>query len=160
MAYRSDRSIVQDLLPVLLFTSVILHGTEHEQEGDAKETLKLLNSARVDILDALDDKKRKSLLARCKRLHDDIINPYIEQQIHVAKFGLIVFYVFSRIRDAGELQIDEGSNLDQAMDSILSPEGTITAFANTEKVDESAQKQAAKVFALIRNEGYYGRVTW
>jgi hypothetical protein len=159
-SYRSDRQIVQDLLPIRLFGAVIIHGID-EPEGDvAKEVLALLRDAEADVIRSVLPKKVDAILRRSWRLHDAILKPFQDSKAAVAKFGLVVFYVLDNIRRHGQLNFPEGGPLDSAITAILAEDGTISEFANVKPIDDSAQKQARKVFALIQAEGFFPGMAW
>lgn len=158
--YRSDRQIVQDLLPIRLFGAVIVHGIDDPEGPVGKTILGWLRDAETAVIDGLPAKKADSLCRRSWRLHDVILKPFEDSKAAVAKFGLVAFYVLDNIRRHGQLKFDEGGPLDNAISAILSEEGTITEFANIERVDESARKQARKVFLQIQAEGFFPGMAW
>lgn len=160
MTYRSDRQIVEQLLPIRLFGSVITHGIDDPEGETAKEILTLLRSAEDEVLTGVAQKKANALLRRSWRLNDKVLAPFRAEKAAVAKFGLIVFYVLDNVRRHGKLVFTEGGPLDSAISAILSEEGTVSEYANVKGIDESAQKRARKVFAQIQAEGLFPGMAW
>jgi hypothetical protein len=160
MTFKTDREIIQELLPVRLFGAVVLHGIDDPNGEVAKQLMLWLTEAEDDIIKSATPGKRDALRRRAWRLHDVILKPFKESETHVAKFALIVFHMLAHIRDCGMLHFEEGGPLDQAISAVLSDEGTVVEFANKPKVDESAHKQARKMFAIVQAEGYYRGVVW
>lgn len=160
MTYRSDRQVAEDLLPVLLFHSVVYYGINDPESDEAKTLFRLFEEAQAEALAGLSPKKAASLLRRAYRMHEDLINPYKAAETAVAKFALVVYYVLDKIRENGLLNLVEGSPFDEAVTALLSPEGTITQFANINKIDISAQKQARKMLASLQANGFYRGAIW
>lgn len=160
MSYKTDREYIQDLLPVRMFGAVILHGIDDPKGATALQIMKWLKDAEDDVLVGVNAKKADGLKRRAWRLHDVILKPFRQEETAVSKFALIVFYVLDHVRKHGQLNITEGGPLDLAISSVLAEDGTVVEQANIEKVDNSAQKQARKLFALIQNEGYYRGLSW
>lgn len=160
MVYRSDRDIVQDLLPIRIFTAVITHGIDDPEGDTAKQILTWLGEAESEALLDVDGRKADQLCRRSWRLHAKILEPFVAGKVAVAKFALVAFYVLDTIRRQGKLQYREDGPLDRAIGAILAEDGTVTEFANIKKIDESAQKQARKMFSLLQDEGYYRGLVW
>lgn len=158
--YRSDRQRVQDLLPIRLFEAVIIHGINDPDGPEATQILDWLHKAENDVLAGVEVKKAASIARRSWRLHDAILKPYQDSKAAVAKFALVVFYVLDNIRRHGQLQFSEGGPLDNAISAVLAEDGTVTELANVPKIDESAQKQARKMFAIIQAEGFFQGMAW
>ena len=159
MTYRSDRDITQDLMPVRLFSSVIGYGADREDDG-IKQLISTFRQAESDIVGGLPEKKKHSIIRRSWRIHDDLIKPYHDAQIAVAKFGLIVFYVLDKLREQRLFHLVDGSPLDVAISAILHEDGTIVQFANIKKIDESAQKQARRMLAQLQDNDLYLGAIW
>lgn len=160
MTYRTDREIVQDLLPIRLFGAVITHGISDPNGETALVIMRWLAEAERDVLESAPIAGRVKLARRAWRLHDVALAPFKQNETHVAKFALIVFYMLDHIRSAGLLNFEEGGGLDRAITAVLAEDGTVAEMAGIEKVDNSAQKQARKLFKLIQAEGYYRGVDW
>ena len=160
MTYRSDRRIVQELLPVRLFAIVIAEGIDQPDGDDARQLLTWLRQAQDEILADVEPKKADALLRRVKRAVEVAKQPFVEANAAVAKFGLCIFYLLDCLRRNGLFGVVDDSSLDKAIAAILAPEGTVTEFANIPKVDSSAQKQARKMLEGMQAEGYFAGVTW
>lgn len=160
MTYRSDRSIAEQLLPVRLVAAVLWFGLDDRESEDAKVLLGLIRQAENEILDGIDIKRAQKLLRRVWRISDAVLKPFHDAKAHVAKFGLVAYYVMQRLVENGRLEIVDGSAFDQVISALLSPDGTLTEFANIPKIDESAQKQARKMFATLKAEGLFVDEVW
>lgn len=160
MNYRSDRQIVQELLPVRLFAVVIAEGIDKPDGDDARTLLSWLRQAQDEILAGLEPKKSEALLRRVRRAVEVAKKPFVEANAAVAKFGLCVFYLLDCLRRNGVFGLVDDSSLDKAITAILAPEGTVTEFANIPKVDASAQKQARHMLHSLQAEGYFRGVAW
>lgn len=159
MTYRSDRDITQELMPIRFFGSVVEHGADREHT-DVDRFRSIFRQAEFDVVGNLPEKKKQAILRRSWRIHDDVIKPYRDAQIAVAKFGLIVFYVLDKLRQQGLFHLVDGSPLDTAVSALLSEEGTLVQFANITKIDQSAQKQARRMLAQLQENGLYLGATW
>lgn len=160
MTYRSDRQIVQELLPVRLFAVVIAEGINDPNGDDARELLALLKQAQEEALAGLAPSKADAIVRRAKRAVDVAKKPFVDANAAVAKFGLVVFYLLDFLRQGGAFGLVDDSPLDTAVSAILAPEGTITEFANIEKIDASAKKQARRMLAELQADGYFQGYQW
>lgn len=160
MNYRSDRQIVESLLPVRLWAVVIAEGIDKPDGEDAQTLLSWLALAQQEIVAALPPKKAEAIVRRALRMVAAAKEPFVEANAAVAKFGLCVFYLLDCLRRNGRFGLDEESALDKATTAILAPEGTVTEYANIEKVDASAQKQARHMLQTFQAEGYFKGVVW
>lgn len=159
MTYRSDRDITQDLMPIRLFGTVITHGADPEQT-DVQQFMAIFRQAENDVVGSLTEKKKQAILRRSWRIHDEIIKPYQQAEIAVAKFGLIVFYVLDKLREQRLFTLVDGSPLDVALSAILDEDGTLVQYANIKKIDDSAQKAARKMLSQLQANGLYLGATW
>lgn len=160
LAYRSDRQIIQDLLPVRLFAIVIAEGIDQPDGDDARTLLGWLAQAQEDVLAGIDPRKAESLLRRARRAVEAAKKPFVDANAAVAKFGLCVFYLLDCLRQNGAFGLVDDSPLDNAVTAILSPDGTVTEYANIPKIDASAQKAARKMLEGLQAEGYFRGVVW
>lgn len=160
MSFKTDGEYIQDLLPIRMFSAIILHGIDDPHGPEAKQITAWLREAEADVLASALPNKVDSLKRRAWRLHDVILKPFQEEETAVAKFALIVFYVLDQVRKHGLLNFPEDGPLDKAISAVLAEDGTVSEQANIEKVDNSAQKQARKLFAVIQAEGYYRGLQW
>lgn len=160
MTYVSDRQLTESLIPVRFFGSILWHGLPNHSDDDAVVLLGLVRRAEEQATEGLDEKRKQKVIRRSWRINDTILKPFMEAKAHVAKFGLIAYYVLRRLVDAGRLEIVDGSALDVIQTALLNENGTLYEFANIEKIDESAQKQARRVFALLQAEGLFQGVAW
>ncbi|NEI71030.1 hypothetical protein GR212_15735 [Rhizobium lusitanum] len=160
MSYRSDRQIVQELLPVRLFAVVIAEGIDKPDSQDARTLILWLRQAQDEILNGLDPRKAAAILRRVLRAVDMAKKPFVEANAAVAKFGLCVFYLLDCLRQNGAFGLVDESALDNVVSAVLAPDGTVTDYANIPKVDASAQKQARKMLEAFQAEGYFRGVSW
>lgn len=160
MTYRSDRKITEDLMPVRLFGSVIFHGIDNPESEDAKALFGLIRSAEAEVVADLPEPKKQQILRRSFRISDALRKPFHEAGAAVSKFGLVVYYVFRHLVDAGAFQVRDGSPLDQVTEALLAEDGTLVEVASISKIDASAQKQAKRMFSSLQSEGLYRGVVW
>jgi hypothetical protein len=160
MTYRSDRQITQELLPVHLFATVIREGIDDPNGEDARQLMAWLSDAQEAVLDGVAPAKGTSLARRARRAVELVKKPFVQAEAPVAKFGLTVFYLLDCLRRNGVFGLVDGTPLDKTADALLSPDGTLTEFANIEKVDESAQKQARKMLETLQGDGYFRGIAW
>ncbi len=160
MTYRSDRQITQELLPVHLFAAVIREGIDDPNGDDARQLMAWLGQSQEEIVAGIIDKKATALVRRARAAVELVKKPFVEAQAPVAKFGLCVFYLLDCLRQNGVFGMVDGSSLDKTAEALLSPEGTLTEFANIEKVDVSAQKQARHMLQALQADGYFRGVVW
>ena len=160
MTYRSDRHITESLIPVRLFWSILWHGLDDRQSEDGKALLALIGQAERDAVSGLDSKRSEKLIRRSLRINACLVKPFQEAQAHVAKFGLVAYYTLRRLVEAGAVHIADGSALDQVSEALLSDEGTLVEFANIDRVDASAKKQARRMLAALQEEGLFKGVAW
>ena len=160
MTYRSDRQIIEELLPVRLFAVVIAEGMENPDGNDAHTLLTWLRQAQEEVLARAEPGKAKALVRRSNRAIAVAKKPFVEANAAVAKFGLCVFYLLDCLRSGGAFGVVDGSAFDLASSAILAPDGTVTELANIEKVDASAKKQARKMLADLQAEGYFRGYQW
>ena len=160
MAYRSDREIVQDLVPIMLFYSVVWYGHQDKDGADGKQLLAWLKEAEKQVVTSVVPKKLGGIMRRALRVHEEVIAPFVEARAAVAKYGLVVFYVLDRLRQNGLFQVVDGSAFDQAISALLHEDGTLVEFANISKIDASAQKQARKVLAVLQANGLFAGAVW
>jgi len=160
MSYRSDRQIVESLIPVRLWATVIAEGIDKPDGDDARTLLSWLAQAQEEIIAGMQVKKSDALVRRARRAVEMAKAPFVEANAAVAKFGLCVFYLLDCLRRNGVFGLVDDSSLDKAVTAILAPEGTVTEFANIPKVDASAIKQARKMLETLQGEGYFRGVAW
>ncbi|WPE19889.1 hypothetical protein [Shinella zoogloeoides] len=160
MQYRSDRQIVESLLPVRLWATVIAEGIDQPDSEDARTLLTCLAHAQEEVVAGLSPRKAEAIVRRARRAVEIAKEPFVEAKAAVAKFGLCVFYFLDCLRKNGAFGLVDGSPLDSAVTAILAPEGTLTEFANIPKVDASAQKQARHMLTALQREGYFAQVVW
>lgn len=160
MIYRSDRHITEELVPVRLFGSILWYGLPNHTDNENIILLSWVRQAEAAVIAGLDQKRATKVIRRSWRVNDAVIKPYKEAEAHVAKFGLVAYYVLRRLIDAGAITIVDDTPLDWIQAALLSDDGTLVEFANIERVDASAQKAARKMLATIQGEGLFPEVVW
>ena len=146
MTYRNDKTLTLDLTIIHACRMLVVDG----MDGDTREYLDLLSSATVEL--QLPPDKADKINRRALRLLRDIVKPFRDGEASVAKFGLVLFYAMRQLIDDGRFVIEDGSALDQFCSQLLSEDGSLTEFANIDKVDSSAMKQSRKMRDQIRKE--------
>lgn len=160
MTYRSDRQLTEELIPVRLFGSILWHGLTNHTDPESIVLLNWVRQAEAAVIAGLDDKHAGKVVRRSWRVNDAVIKPYQNAEAHVAKFGLVAYYVLRRLIEAGATTIVDDTPLDWIQAALLFEDGTLVEFANIERIDTSAQKQARKMFATIQGEGLFREVVW
>lgn len=150
----TTRPIVERLIPIELVYAVVYHGVADRSHPDHKAVLAQLVDARLSEIEGLSLGARESAIRHARRASETILKPYIDRGESAAKFGLSTYYLICELIDTGAYELRDGP-FSEAMDAVLNPEGTVTEMANIELLDRSAQKQARKVLAHLRELGYY-----
>lgn len=159
MTYRSDRQIVEAVLPVKFLHDVILHGTDLSV-AENKQVLDWLVLAGADAYQGTPPAKIDSLGRRVERVHTAAVADLRKGEAALAKVGLSIYYLLEQLRDAGCFQIVDGTPLDLAVTAMLGEEGSITEFANIHEMDRSAKKHAKRIFEVLQGQGFYREAEW
>lgn len=154
MAYRSDRSIVEALLPICLLLSVVHFGVSDPASAEAQQLTAWLKAAEAEQLSGKPDADVRRLARRSWAVYDRIMAPFMRDETSCAKFGLIVFYLLAELEGQGIYLFTPGSSFDKAQQAIYGADGTVVEMANIEAVDASAQKQARRLLRVLQDEGY------
>jgi len=104
------------------------------------------------VLQGCDERRYANLMRRAIRLHNQVTAGYRKERVRVEKMGLIALYSLQMVLDADYLVLEEGSDLSEAINAIM--RGLTDAFSE-EKLDASAQKQAAKLLSHLQELGYF-----
>lgn len=147
----TDRQRVERVLFPRMLLSVLVDGVETKDE-DYYNCRKLLHAASDEALVGCAPDKRIQLLRRALRVQLAITQPFLKEGVDLAKIGLIEVYVLQRILELGYLELIEGSDFSQALEIFLAG---VSHVLNEPKLDASAQKQANKMFVLLREQGYF-----
>jgi len=153
--YRSDRHIVEALLPVRFLASVVHYGVADPNADDAKQLIAWLKAAEAEIVAGRTDGEAVKLARRSWSAYDHAMAPYLKEEASCAKFGLIVFYLLALLEEQGVYLFTPRSPFDQAQQALYGPEGTIVELANIDAVDVSAQKQARRLLRSLQDMGYF-----
>lgn len=146
----NDRQRVELLLFPLLLKSILESGARRDAHYET--CAQILDGAMIEIIGRLDDQRRKQIMRRTVRVHDDITDVTRKGGARVDKVALTVFYAMQKLLDAGALELDEGSDLSEAIHAI------IHAFADAfeeARLDASARKHAAKMIERLQALGYF-----
>lgn len=155
MAYRSDRAIIEALLPVRFLASVVHYGVADPNADDAKQLIAWLKAAEAEIVAGRTGREVFKLARRSWSAYDLAMAPYLKEEASCAKFGLIVFYLLALLEEQEVYLFTPGSAFDQAQQALYGPEGTIVELANIGAVDVSAQKQARRLLRALQDMGYF-----
>lgn len=155
--YRSDRELVESILPIHLLYITVVEGADLD-DPDIQAIRQLIVDAGADICANHDAKTIGKINRRAARVCTEVLAPFRKAEAKVSKFGLVVYYVLEHLRDWGYFHIEDGSALDRAVASLLHEDGSIVAAANVDEIDRSAQKQARKVLSVLQGRGLYQRV--
>ena len=156
MAYRSDTQIVEELLPPQLMMTILTRGVHpDEQDDDFHEIQNLLIASGSYTLRGTTRQQREKLVARAGRVYAKLADEYAQTGSLVGKFGLVCFYFFDQMIDEGIFVLPDDHVFRIAMEK-LTPH--FAQYAEIEKVDTSAQKQAARMLGSLQAQGYYAKV--
>lgn len=152
MAYISDRSMVESVLPCHLMLSVVMNGAEPD-DPEAVKCIALLRSAAYEAVESLPTEKgREKILRRSERAYQDVARQWSGEGHSVGKFGLIVYYWLRGMMEAGYVILSEDGPFQEAMELLLPG---LQSHSEIEAVDVSAQKQSRKFHAKLQSLGYY-----
>jgi hypothetical protein len=183
--YLSERQRIEMALPVHLLLAVVLAGAEvreppepgplkalarigrrHFRQLTERQTYpyrvqayhsyvlcrRLLEDVNLSITEDLVTAQRLKILRRVERLHQKLIDPHLKSSPKMGKIGLIAFHFLQILVSERWIMVAEDSDLQRALDLLLPG---LEHVARQEKVDQSAQKQARRVFEQMQREGYY-----
>ena len=148
----NDRQRVEAMLFPVFLQQVLRCGVNDQGSDDFRSCMLHLQQAITAALEGCDQKKRDHLMRRVCRVHNDVTARYRADHIRVDKMGLMTLYCLQAVLDADYLLLEEGSNLSEAINAIV--RGLEDAFAE-ERLDASAQKQAAKMLGHLQELGYF-----
>lgn len=151
MAYLSDRMRVEICLPAHVMMSVVMAGASH-RDKDFTNCVEWLAMASADGLRDLDEKRQAKLIARIRRVHHEISDPYTEEGGEVSRFGLIAFYWIKALVESDYLVFAEGSSIDKAMQIYM---GALEHRASIPSANYAAMKQAVKLIGQLQAMGFY-----
>lgn len=149
----NSREITERLIPVLLVKSVVHFGVADPTEPEHAAVLRLLDDAVEVELAGLPSHQRASIERHAGRVANALLKPLIAQRMECAKAGLAIFYVLNGLVDADLYHYSQP--FWNAMDALVSPEGTVTEMANIAGVDRSAEKHARKLLSAMQGMGYF-----
>lgn len=155
MTYRSDRHIVECLIPVRMLLSVVHYGVADPASDEAAQLTAWLKAAEAAQLSGLVAADIGRLARRSWAIYDRVMAPFIREEASCAKFGLIVYYLLADLEAQGIALFTTGSPFDLAQQALYGPDGTIVELANIGAVDASAQKQARRLLRNLQDEGYF-----
>lgn len=147
----NDRQRVEAILFPVFFQQILRCGAS-DQKSDEFRTCFLQLQQAIDLtLKGCDERKTGNLMRRAIRLHNEITTPY-RGKVGAEKVGLVALYTLQNILAEDYLELEEGSDLAEAIAAII--RGLDHAFAKP-TLDASAQKQAAKMLRELQTRGYY-----
>ena len=155
MSYRSDRHIVEALLPIRLLLSVVHHGVADRTNPEAEQMTAWLKTAEAEALAGRPVGEQVKLARRSWAAYDAVIKPYLADETSCAKFALIVFYLLAELHAQEIYLFAEGSAFDLAQAAIYSERGSVVELANAPALDQSAQKQARRLLRELQGQGYF-----
>lgn len=148
----NDRQRTEAILFPVFLLNILACGVNDQSTPEFNACRAQLHQAIEEALRGCDDKRKSSLLRRAARVHNEITEPYRKEKIRVEKMALMALYCLKAVLDADYLVLVEGSDLAAAIDAVVN--GLEHAFKE-EKLDASAQKQAAKMLSHLQQLGYF-----
>jgi len=157
MAYKTDRQRVELVLLVQMMLAVTLEGVEkgEQDEPDFKECVEHLLAACHETISDLDERHRRKILDRMRRVHLEATKPYRNENDEVGRLGLIVFWLIKSTVDCGYIVYSEKSHVGKAMEIWL---GALEHHANIAARMKSARKHAGKMLVFLQSQGYFHTV--
>ena len=146
---------VERLVLIRLAYSVVFHGVDDRDAPDMRALLAKLDTAGDDEIRHLSRPEQEAKRRHAARATEQILAPFIEQGMSCAKFGLSVFYAINILAEEGLYDIGQNPMFEEAMSAIISEDGTVTEFANIERLDKSAQKNTRRILTALNSLGYF-----
>lgn len=151
----TTHDVAERLALIRLANAVVFQGAEDVNAPDMRLLLAQLEEASEIELAQLPREKRETARRYAYKTAELILAPARDQGMHVGKFALGLFYAIRGLIDAGLYDIESNPAFEAAMSSIISEEGTVTEFANIERLDKSAQKHARRIVTALNSLGYF-----
>lgn len=146
----NDRQRVEALFFPLLFKSILESGAK--RDGDYEACRQALDSAMIEVLARLDDKRKASIMRRLYRTVDGVAQPDRKGGVTVEKTALTGYYLIQTVLESGYLELTDGSLLATAILAI------VDAFRESfdeKPLDASARKQAGKMLRDLQERGLF-----
>lgn len=148
----NDRQRTEAIFFPIFFQQVLRCGVNDQTTEEFRACFLQLQQAIDMVLQGCDERRYANLMRRAIRLHNQVTAGYRKERVRVEKMGLIALYSLQMVLDADYLVLEEGSDLSEAINAIM--RGLTDAFSE-EKLDASAQKQAAKLLSHLQELGYF-----
>lgn len=148
----NDRQRAEAIFFPIFFQQVLRCGVNDKGSDEYRACFLQLQQAIDLVLKGCDERRYGNLMRRAIRVHNEVTEPYRREKVRVEKMGLMALYCLQMVLDADYLVLVEGSDLSEAINAIV--RGLSDAFKE-EKLDASAQKQAAKLLNHLQQLGYF-----
>lgn len=148
----NDRQRAEAIFFPIFFQQVLRCGVNDKGSEDYRACMLQLQQAIDAALKGCDERRYANLMRRAIRAHNEVTEVYRRENVRVEKMGLMALYCLQAVLDADYLVLEEGSDLAEAINAIV--RGLADAFSE-EKLDASAQKQAAKMLGHLQQLGYF-----
>lgn len=125
-------------------------GREEEGKKDLARMSELLMQASLEPVSGLRRDVALVLGKTIDRLHGQVMAEY--DQTRADKVAAAIYYFLKDLTDSGYLELWEGSAMAEAAGIFLP---MIEHVFEEEKLDASAQKQAARIMKRLQEKGYY-----
>lgn len=158
--YANARRLTEYLLGIEALRLVVIHGVHDRGSENTKSILLALDNAIIAATPEGVLSERSKIWRRVVKVVTDVmIKPFQEQEEKVAKYGLAVYYLLRNLIDQGRFGVEEGSEVEDAMEAIL---GGLSEYTTKEheKLDKSAFKAGRRMLERLQKEGYYTDATW
>ena len=151
MSYLSDRQRVELALPARALWAVVKCATGENDQANLV-ILNKIQRACKEPLEGLSPKDHRKLSNRIDRVFSEAIEPF-SSNVSSGKMGLVIYYLLVDLVDRDILELYTDSPIAEAINELLP---ALSPIIEIKKVDRSAQRQAEKLFAHLREMGYYG----
>jgi hypothetical protein len=147
MPYRSDRQLVELMIPVIAAFDLVLNGATEKDEQYHAAVLHL-KAATEEIVGT----NATKIMRRAERAYRAAMADHVSEGREVSKAGLITFHWLSAVLGSGYLVMSDDAPLSKAFEIILP---ALQHVADIPAVNASAEKQARHVLTRFQSQEFY-----
>lgn len=148
---------VARIILIKLAHAVIYHGVKDREASEHFMALHKLQMAEDEEALSLPREKRESALRHAAKGKEAILQPYRDQNVHAASFGLALIYVLQELDNQG--QHEPNAHFAKVIEEgLLHPEGSLVERHQSDKASASAIKMGRKLLTSLQSLGYFNEV--
>lgn len=150
----TTHNTVANIVLIRLAHAVIYHGVKDRDTAEHAMAFHKLQAAEDAELLALPRQKRESAARHARKAAEAILEPFREQNVHAAAFGLALVYVLQELVNEGIYEPNEhfAAVLEQG---LMHEDGTLVERHNSDLASASAVKMGRKLLNALRSLGYF-----